>query len=349
MAEIKSMEHATLKVPYEVLNKKFRISQKNVDREMDQIHNITKDVEKIVGGKSILPTVTDVGTLVENVVQRIHVLKRKADESFSEEINAGLACKRKLQHLKIITFPDSHIGYDAWQASIEQWKMVRMDRIVIEHLLRRGYYETAECLAKKSDIRNLTNLDIFHISREVEEDLLNHKTLKCVLWCMDNKSKLRKINSTMEFSLRVQEFVELVRIDNRMEAVKYARKYFQGFEKTQLREICQCMALLAYPTNTDTEPYKSLYSGQRWKDLVLNFRNENYRLFQLSIQSLLSVAIQAGLSSLKTPQCYTENCKNLHCPVCQKDFNQIAKNLPYSHCVQSRLICRITGLPLNEH
>ncbi|CAD6995404.1 unnamed protein product, partial [Ceratitis capitata] len=124
MAEIKSMEHATLKVPYEVLNKKFRISQKNVDREMDQIHNITKDVEKIVGGKSILPTVTDVGTLVENVVQRIHVLKRKADESFSEEINAGLACKRKLQHLKIITFPDSHIGYDAWQASIEQWKMV---------------------------------------------------------------------------------------------------------------------------------------------------------------------------------------------------------------------------------
>lgn len=54
----------------------------------------------------------------------------------------------------------------------------------------------------------------------------------------------------MEFSLRVQEFIELVRIDNRVEAVKYARRYFQGFEKTQLREICKCMALLAYQPDT---------------------------------------------------------------------------------------------------
>ncbi|XP_036342425.1 E3 ubiquitin-protein transferase MAEA-like isoform X2 [Rhagoletis pomonella] len=170
-----------------------------------------------------------------------------------------------------------------------------------------------------------------------------------MLWCMDNKSKLRKINSNMEFSLRVQEFVELVRCDSRVEAVKHARKYFQAFERTQLKEICKCMALLAYQPNTDTQPYKGLFSERRWKDLVLNFRNENYRIFQLSTQSLLSVTIQAGLSALKTPQCYSSNCKNLHCPVCQEDFNQIAKKLPYSHCVQSRLICRITGLPLNEH
>lgn len=33
-----------------------------------------------------------------------------------------------------------------------------MDRIVIEHLLRMGYYKTAECLANHSDIRHLTNL-----------------------------------------------------------------------------------------------------------------------------------------------------------------------------------------------
>ncbi|XP_018799251.1 PREDICTED: macrophage erythroblast attacher-like [Bactrocera latifrons] len=103
------------------------------------------------------------------------------------------------------------------------------------------------------------------------------------------------------------------------------------------------------PDIPDTEPYKTLFSEARWNDLVLNFRNENYRLFQLSTQSLLSVAIQAGLSSLKTPQCYSPNCKNPHCPVCQEDFNKIARNLPYSHCVQSRLICRVTGLPLNEH
>lgn len=70
------------------------------------------------------------------------------------------------------------------------------------------------------------------------------------MWCNENKSKLRKINSTLEFQLRVQEFVELIRDRNRMEAVKHARKYFPVFEKDQLKEICQCMALLAFPVDT---------------------------------------------------------------------------------------------------
>ncbi|XP_005184449.1 E3 ubiquitin-protein transferase MAEA [Musca domestica] len=346
MSEIKSMEHATLKVPYEVINKKFRVAQKSVDREVDQIQNYSKEVEKALMHR---PVISDVSKLVGNVVQRLQVLKRKSDEAIGDELNASFICKRKLEHLKEIVQRDSNTSEEVWQASIDQWKRVRMDRMVIEHLLRMGYYETAERLANYSDIRHLTNLDIFHTSREVEEDLAAHKTTKCILWCLDNKSKLRKINSNIEFDLRVQEFVELIRKNQRTEAVVHARKYFPAFEKTQIKEICECMALLAYQPDTTIEPYRSLFDINRWNNLVLKFRNENYRLFQLSAQSLLSIAVQAGLSSLKTPHCYSFNCKNLNCPVCQEDFNRIAKTLPYSHCVQSRLICRITGLPLNEH
>ncbi|KAM7361549.1 E3 ubiquitin-protein transferase Katazuke [Cochliomyia hominivorax] len=344
MSEIKSLEHTTLKVPYEVINKKFRVTQKTIDREVDQIHITSADVEKAFSSYS---TVTDVSKLFGNVVQRLQVLKRKSMECINEELNAANVCKKKLGHLKGISQPE--LNSEMWHASLDQWKRMRMDRMVIEHLLRMGYYETANRLSKHSDIGHLTNLDIFHSSREVEEDLLSFKTTKCVSWCMDNKSKLRRINSNIEFNLRVQEFVELVRENLRTEAVIHARKYFPAFEKTQIKEICECMALLAYQPYTNIEPYRSLFDQSRWKDLVIKFRNENYRLFQISSQSLLSIAVQAGLSSLKTPQCYSPNCKNLNCPVCQEDFNKIATNLPYSHCVQSRLICRITGLPLNEH
>lgn len=346
MSEIKSMEHSTLKVPYEVINKKFRVAQKSVDREVDQIQNFSKEVEKAL---MIRPIISDVSKLVGSVVQRLQVLKRKSDEAIGDELNASFICKRKLEHLKEMVQRDNNTNEEVWQASLDQWKRVRMDRMVIEHLLRMGYYETAERLANYSDIRHLTNLDIFHTSREVEEDLAAFKTTKCILWCIDNKSKLRKINSNIEFDLRVQEFVELIRKNLRTDAVIHARKHFPAFEKTQIKEICECMALLAYQPDTTIEPYRSLFDMNRWSNLVLKFRNENYRLFQLSAQSLLSIAVQAGLSSLKTPQCYSFNCKNLNCPVCQEDFNRIAKSLPYSHCVQSRLICRITGLPLNEH
>eukprot|EP00099_Drosophila_melanogaster_P028867 NP_733044.1 uncharacterized protein Dmel_CG31357 [Drosophila melanogaster] len=347
MSEIKALEHATLKVPYEMLNKRFRSAQKIIDREVDQVINVSRQVEKALEAEEG-PILAEVTKLVDNVAQKLQVLKRKAEESINDELSVTQICKRKLDHLKGITPPSSVTG-DLWQGSVDQWKRIRLDRLVIEHLLRMGYYETAEELAAKSDVRHLTNLDIFQTSREVEDDLASHSTTKCVLWCIDNKSKLRKINSTIEFSLRVQEFIELVRQNQRFEAVKHSRRYFPAYEKTQLNEICHVMALLAYPADAQAEHYRKYMDPQRWQKLVLDFRQENYRLFQLSSTSVFSAAVQAGLSALKTPHCYAQTCRNLNCPVCQEDLNRIALKLPYSHCVQSRLICRVTGLPLNEH
>lgn len=62
--------------------------------------------------------------------------------------------------------------------------------------------------------------DIFMVSREVENSLTKRETSKCLAWCHDNRSKLRKLKSTLEFNIRVQEFVELVRSDRRMDAVR---------------------------------------------------------------------------------------------------------------------------------
>ncbi|GAB0099139.1 E3 ubiquitin-protein transferase MAEA [Sergentomyia squamirostris] len=345
MSEIKAMEHPTLKVPYEILNKKFRIAQKTLDKELNQIQNVASELEKGLDGGSA----GEISRLLGGVVERLQALKRKAEESISEEIAAGYVCKRRLEHLKQNVVTHSALCDEVQSAATNQWKKTRLDRMIVEHFLRLGYYESAERLAIRSGIRDLTNVDIFQTSREVEQDLSNHKTTKCMIWCNDNKSKLRKINSNIEFQLRMQEFVELVRKDKRLDAVRHARKYFPDFGMDQLREIRQCMGLLAFPVTTEIEPYKSLFDNQRWNELVLNFRMENYRIFQLATQSVLSVAVQAGLSALKTPQCYSISSKNISCPVCQENFNEIAENLPYSHCAQSRLICRVTGKPLNEH
>lgn len=35
--------------------------------------------------------------------------------------------------------------------------------------------------------------------------------------------------------------------------------------------------------------------------------------------------------------------------MCQDSFNELAQPLPFAHCSQSRLVCAISGLPLNEH
>jgi len=85
---------------------------------------------------------------------------------------------------------------------------------------------------------------------------------------------------------------------------------------------------------------------------------------------MFTVALQSGLASLKTPHCYKQNFlsglpgigimqelrprpalpeRNPECPVCHPALNTLAISLPYAHCSQSRLVCNMTGRPLNEN
>lgn len=336
------------------------MAQKTLDRELNAIlQNVASELERGSESNQNAPIVGNITKLLDGVVEKLHILKRKAEESISEELSAGLVCKRRLEHLKQNVKPqslphmrDAEEDPEESQISIaaeNQWKKIRLNRLIVEHFLRLGYYDTAEVLANRAGIREISNLDIFNVTREVEKDLSQHNTAKCIMWCADNKSKLRKINSDIEFKLRQQEFIELIRSDQRLLAVKHAQKYLSAFEQDQLNEIKKCMALLAFPIDTELEPYKSMLEISRWDDLLVNFRLENYRLFQIPTQSVLSVAVQTGLSALKTPQCYSKNSKNSNCPVCQPHISEIAEPLPFSHCAQSRLICRVTKKPLNEN
>ncbi|CAH1114963.1 unnamed protein product [Psylliodes chrysocephalus] len=297
MADVKSLEHPTLKVPYEILNKKFRTAQKTIDREVSHVQQQATLIEETLQQSEV--KARDISSLLGGMVEKLQVLKRKAEESIAEELVASNVCKRRLEHLKehnTLT-PMGALS----QAALNQWRRKRLDRMVVEYFLRNGYYNAAITLADRSDIKDLTNIDIFLTSREVEKSLANKETNKCLSWCHDNKSKLRKLKSNMEFNLRVQEFVEMVRSDRRMDAIKHARKHFPGFEEEHLSTIKQVMALLAFPITTDIAPYKSLLDEKRWDTLIEQFRQENYRLFQLASQSVFTVALQAGLSALKTP------------------------------------------------
>lgn len=69
------------------------------------------------------------------------------------------------------------------------------------------------------DLKSLTNLEIFETAYEVEQSLERKDVSKCLAWCHENKTKLKKLNSRLEFNIRLQEFVEMVKKDERMNAV----------------------------------------------------------------------------------------------------------------------------------
>eukprot|EP00058_Branchiostoma_floridae_P018230 XP_002603719.1 hypothetical protein BRAFLDRAFT_126879 [Branchiostoma floridae] len=196
---VKALEHSSLKVPYEILNKKFRVAQKTIDREVSHVMQATSELEKCLEGSSA--TVGKVVGLLDGVIEKLTGLKRKAEEAILAEDDSAKVCKRRIEHLKL---------HDSEQPStVIQWKKKRLDRMLVEHFLRCGYYNTAIKLAKHSGIEDYTNIDLFLVSKEVEESLKRHETAPCLAWCHDNKSKLRKMKDFYEpsrWDAMVQQF-----------------------------------------------------------------------------------------------------------------------------------------------
>lgn len=46
---------------------------------------------------------------------------------------------------------------------------------------------------------------------QVEDSLSRHETDRCLEWIADNRSKLRRLKSTLETTVRLQDCIELVR------------------------------------------------------------------------------------------------------------------------------------------
>ncbi|EAW82589.1 macrophage erythroblast attacher, isoform CRA_c [Homo sapiens] len=132
---------------------------------------------------------------------------------------------------------------------------------------------------------------------------------------------------------------------------RHARKHFSQAEGSQLDEVRQAMGMLAFPPDTHISPYKDLLDPARWRMLIQQFRYDNYRLHQLGNNSVFTLTLQAGLSAIKTPQCYKEDgsSKSPDCPVCSRSLNKLAQPLPMAHCANSRLVCKISGDVMNEN
>lgn len=369
--DIKSLEHPTLKVPYEILNKKFRAGQKVIDREANHVANSLAEVDRLLTATAAAeegdPAVAIIAgeekaamlRQLDALKQQLQQLKAKSVEAVEEEVGMARILGRRVDHLKEGCSPDSS------PVHLKQWRKVRLDRMLVEHFLRSGLYDTAIQLSQTTGIQDLTNLEVFLTAKEVEESLQAGDITKCLAWCYDNKSKLRKMKSSLEFNVRLQEFVELVKKGNRLEAVRHAKKYLATDENQQLGLVQQGMGMLAFPLDTPIQPYRDLLDSSRWQALIEQFRTENFRLHQLSNQSVFSVALQSGMSSLKTPHCYRQNQfvlssimpdlrpraqeRNIECPVCHPALNTLAIALPYAHCSQSRLVCFLSGKPLNEN
>lgn len=144
----------------------------------------------------------------------------------------------------------------------------------------------------------------------------------------------------MEFELRVQEFISLIRKDKYTEAVKYARKNLAKFADENMEKFKMIMGMLAFSKDKieTIERYKELLQNDKWDWLINMFIKESYHLHSLTTNPLLIKCLNIGVSILKTLFCTDEDFFNENCPTCSKSFHSFGSNLPFIHKTNTSLL-----------
>lgn len=92
--------------------------------------------------------------------------------------------------------------------------------------------------------QDLSDAHIFAACQPVIEALRRHDCGPALQWCDVHRARLKKVKSKLEFSLRVQEYVELVKVGKTADAVAYARVHLAPWASTYLQEMLHAFALV---------------------------------------------------------------------------------------------------------
>lgn len=92
--------------------------------------------------------------------------------------------------------------------------------------------------------QDLADTHIFATCQPVIEALRRHDCGPALQWCETHRVRLKKAKSKLAFSLRVQEYVELVKLGKTADAIAYARTHLAPWATTYLPEMLHAFALV---------------------------------------------------------------------------------------------------------
>lgn len=123
------------------------------------------------------------------MISRMQGLKRKMESLQEEERRIQTQSRKRIQHLEALhNIPSlADVKYD-------QWSRVRLDRLLVDHMLRSGFSESAKQLAEERDIEGLVDLGVFTQCQRIVESLRRGDTKEALQWCGENKAALKKSN-----------------------------------------------------------------------------------------------------------------------------------------------------------
>lgn len=239
------LDQPLLRLPHELLRKNLKSAQRQIEMTKN---NTTSAIQSHTSQHTPAETLASLDATLAKATS----LKRKLEGLCEEEKGVHRQQKARIEHLK-----ELHEIAGLADVKYDNWSRVRLDRLLVDYLLREGYVESAKALAHEKGIDDLVDVGVFEECGRIEKSLREGKTAECLAWCNENKQALKKIGSILELELRLQQFIELARsgdVKQLMEAIVHARKHLAAGQDTQFG--LRAAGLLAYRPDTAVEPYR---------------------------------------------------------------------------------------------
>lgn len=355
------LDQPLLRLPLELQRRNFKKSQALIDHETKSTTTLLQKAAKAASTASTEDTLKN----IDAMIARMEKLKRNLETLHTEEEVLHDQSAKRIRHLQ-----ELHDIPNLMDVKFEQWSRTRLNRLLVDYLLRSGYSETAVTLARSKDIEDLIDLNVFASCHKIADSLEKGETKEALAWIKDNRDAIKKLLekekqagtsqgtpiSALEFELRLQEYIELLRKSDVYDASIYAQKHLSPYRETYIAASHAIAGLLAQDPTSPTDPYAEYFSPNRWSTLSQLFVETHHQLFNLPARPLLHVALSAGLSALKTPACHSDQnptsaanpdehakfASASHsgigaslCPICSTELNELARNLPYAHHTKS--------------
>ena len=197
-----SQDQPLLRLPFELLRKNFKVAHFNVEKESTAVKATLKETATTSLTNNASPD--EVLKSVDSMLARMRGLKRKLNACSEEENRLHQQSQSRIKHLGELYGMQS-----LDDVKYEEWSRTRLDRLLVDYLLRNGYKESAQALAREKGIEDLVDVETFVQMSRIRESLQNGEVKEALAWCAENKKDLRR----MEVCLATQHAVEMLMRD----------------------------------------------------------------------------------------------------------------------------------------
>ena len=153
-------------------------------KDVSQTYNRAKETSNI--GPE---TVRTAQASLDGMITRMETLKRKLETVQAEEKEGHRHTRARMQHVQ-----DLYDVQGLDEPRFEDWSKIRLNRLLVDYLLRSGHTESARGLAERTEIEDLVDIEAFQQCTRICKSLQQMKTQEALAWCGENKQTLKKMN-----------------------------------------------------------------------------------------------------------------------------------------------------------